>query len=180
MTKSKLEDEMVGLLGGRVSEKLIIGDITTGAQNDIQRATAIARKMVTEYGMSNDIGPIAFGTGHDEVFIGRDLGRSRNFSEEIASKIDNEIKRLIDESYMKAERILTEKIDKLHEVAKVLMEKEKLYEDEFNAIIEGKATAEDFISSDATNDKQELDNDKQENVEKVNKVNKDNQDTDEN
>ncbi len=94
MSKSKLEDEIVGLLGGRVAEKLIIGDISTGAKNDIDRATTIARKMVMDYGMSNTLGPIAFGSGHDEVFLGRDLGKGRNFSEDIAYKIDQEIKKI--------------------------------------------------------------------------------------
>ncbi|WP_102399469.1 ATP-dependent zinc metalloprotease FtsH [Haloimpatiens massiliensis] len=145
-SKSRLEDEMVGLLGGRVAERLIIGDISTGAKNDIDRATNIARKMVMEFGMSEELGPIAFGTGHEEVFLGRDIGRNRDFSEEIASKIDSEIKRLIDEAYMKAERLLTEHVNKLHDVAKALLAKEKLNADEFNALIDGKITLEEIIA----------------------------------
>lgn len=145
-SKSRLEDEMVGLLGGRVAERLIIGDISTGAKNDIDRATSIARKMVMEFGMSEELGPIAFGTGHEEVFLGRDIGRNRDFSEEIASKIDSEIKRLIDEAYMKAERLLTEHVNKLHDVAKALLAKEKLNADEFNALIDGKITLEEIIA----------------------------------
>ncbi|MFD3155553.1 ATP-dependent zinc metalloprotease FtsH [Haloimpatiens sp. FM7330] len=144
-SKLRLEDEMVSLLGGKVAERLIIGDISTGAKNDIDRATAIARKMVMEFGMSDELGPIAFGSGHEEVFLGRDIGRSRNYGEEVASKIDSEIKRLIDEAYMKAERILTENIDKLHSVAKALIEKEKLNADEFNGIIDGKIDVEKMI-----------------------------------
>ncbi|EJO5347461.1 ATP-dependent zinc metalloprotease FtsH [Clostridium botulinum] len=134
MSKSKLEDEIVGLLGGRVAEKLIIGDISTGAKNDIDRATTIARKMVMDYGMSSTLGPIAFGSGHDEVFLGRDLGKGRNFSEDVAYKIDQEIKKLIDTGYKEAERLLNENISKLHAVAQELLEKEKLEADEFEEI----------------------------------------------
>ncbi|OBR96350.1 MULTISPECIES: ATP-dependent zinc metalloprotease FtsH [Clostridium] len=133
MSKSKLEDEIVGLLGGRVAEKLIIGDISTGAKNDIERATTIAKKMVMDYGMS-DLGPIAFGSGHDEVFLGRDLGKGRNFSEEVAFEIDKEIRKLIDESYDKAEKLLSDNLNKLHAVAKQLLEKEKLEANEFEEI----------------------------------------------
>ncbi|KOR24690.1 ATP-dependent zinc metalloprotease FtsH [Clostridium sp. FAM 1755] len=134
MSKSKLEDEIVGLLGGRVAEKLIIGDISTGAKNDIDRATTIARKMVMDYGMSNALGPIAFGSGHDEVFLGRDLGKGRNFSEDVAYKIDQEIKKLIDTGYNEAERLLNENISKLHAVAQELLKKEKLEANEFEEI----------------------------------------------
>ncbi|MDF2883150.1 MAG: cell division protein FtsH [Clostridiaceae bacterium] len=134
MSKSRLEDEIVGLLGGRVAEKLVIGDISTGAKSDIDRATTIARKMVMDYGMSDALGPIAFGSGHDEVFLGRDLGKSRNYSEEVANKIDEQIKILIDESYNKALALLTENINKLHAVAQALLEKEKLEAVEFEEI----------------------------------------------
>lgn len=133
-SKSRLKDEMIGLLGGRVAEKLIIGDISTGAKNDIDRTTAIARKMVMEFGMSDELGPISYGSGHDEVFMGRDFGKSRNFSEEVAARIDSEIRRFIDEAYIKAERLLTENVDKLHAVAQALLEKEKLEADEFENI----------------------------------------------
>ncbi|MTK11369.1 MAG: ATP-dependent metallopeptidase FtsH/Yme1/Tma family protein [Clostridiaceae bacterium] len=133
MSKTKLQDEIIGLLGGRVAEKLIIGDISTGAKNDIERATTISRKMVMDYGMS-DLGPIAFGSGHDEVFLGRDLGKGRNFSEEVAFEIDKEIRKLIDQGYNKAEKLLNENISKLHAVAKELLEREKLEADEFEEI----------------------------------------------
>lgn len=134
-SKSKLKDEMVGLLGGRVAEKLIMGDISTGAKNDIDRASHIARSMVMDYGMSEEIGTISFSTsGHDEVFLGRDLGKGRNFSEEIGSKIDKEIKRFIDEAYDRANKLLKENINKLHAVAKALIEKEKLDAEEFEDI----------------------------------------------
>jgi cell division protease FtsH len=134
-SKLKLKDEMVGLLGGRVAEKLILKDISTGAKNDIDRASAIARKMVMEYGMSDVLGPISFGNDHNEVFLGRDLGKSRNFSEEIANIIDSEVKSLIDEAYGKAEKILADNISKLHAVAQELLLKEKLEGTEFEAII---------------------------------------------
>lgn len=134
MSRSKLEDEIVGLLGGRVAEKLVIGDISTGAKSDIERASAIARKMVMEYGMSDKLGPIAFGAGHDEVFLGRDFGKNKNYSEEVAFKIDEEIKRLIDQGYNKAQQLLTENINRLHSVAQALLEKEKLEADEFEEI----------------------------------------------
>ena len=134
MSKSKLEDEIVGLLGGRVAEKLVLGDISTGAKNDIERATTIARKMVMDFGMSESIGPIAFGSGHDEVFMGRDFGRSKNYSEEVAFKIDEEIKKLIDTGYNKAQELLTENISKLHAVAKALLEREKLEAAEFEEL----------------------------------------------
>lgn len=133
-SKAKLKDEMVGLLGGRVAEKLIMGDISTGAKNDIDRASNIARSMVMEYGMSDEIGTISYGSGHDEVFLGRDIGKSRNFSEELGSKIDNEIKKFIDEAYDKANKLLKENIDKLHAVAQALIEKEKLEGKEFEEI----------------------------------------------
>ncbi|WP_138203414.1 ATP-dependent zinc metalloprotease FtsH [Haloimpatiens lingqiaonensis] len=170
-SKSRLEDEMVGLLGGRVAEKLIIGDISTGAKSDIDRATNIARKMVMEFGMSEELGPIAFGTGHEEVFLGRDIGRNRDFSEEIASKIDSEIKRLIDEAYMKAERLLTEHVEKLHDVAKALLVKEKLNADEFNALIDGKITLEEVIAEEKNAeeaiDSVEVKDESEENIAKI-------------
>ena len=132
--KKKLEDEMAGLLGGRVAEKIIFGDISTGASNDIERATDIAKKMVMSYGMSDDLGPISFTSGHDEVFLGRDFGKSREYSEEVAARIDSEIRRFIDEAYERAEKILTENTNRLHNVANALLEKEKLEADEFEAV----------------------------------------------
>jgi len=134
-SKSKLEDEMIELLGGRVAEKLIMGDISTGAKNDIDRASHIARSMVMDYGMSDEIGTISYNTsGHDEVFLGRDLGKGREFSEEIGSKIDKEIKRFIDEAYDKANKLLKENMNKLHAVAQALIEKEKLDAQEFEDV----------------------------------------------
>ena len=134
MSKTKLEDEIVGLLGGRVAEKLVIGDISTGAKSDIDRASSIARKMIMEYGMSDNLGPISFGTDQDEVFLGRDLGKSRNFSEEVGAKIDIEVKGLIVDAYKKAETLLSDNMSKLKAVAEALLDKEKLEADEFEQI----------------------------------------------
>ncbi|WP_054200528.1 ATP-dependent zinc metalloprotease FtsH, partial [Clostridium baratii] len=110
-SKLRLKDDMVGLLGGRVAEQLILGDISTGAKNDIDRTSAIARSMVMEYGMSEKLGTISYGSEQNEVFLGRDLGRGRNFSEEIGSEIDREVKKFVDEAYERAESILKENIN---------------------------------------------------------------------
>lgn len=133
-SKNKLKDEMVGLLGGRVAEKLIMGDISTGAKNDIDRASNIARSMIMEYGMSDVIGTISYNAGQDEVFLGRDIGKGRNFSEELGAKIDKEIKKTIDEAYNKAIDLLSNNLNKLHAVAQALIEKEKLDAKEFEEI----------------------------------------------
>ena len=137
MSKSEMMDEIVHLLGGRVAESLVLNDISTGAQNDIERATSIARKMVTEYGMSDRLGPMTFGTKSEEVFLGRDLGRTRNYSEEVAAEIDREIKRIIEEAYKRAESLLRGNIEKLHRVAKALIEREKLNGEEFEKVFNG-------------------------------------------
>lgn len=133
-SKSELEDEIVMLLGGRVAEKIILDDISTGASNDIERATGIARKMVTTYGMSEALGPIEFGTGSDEVFLGRDFTRSRNYSEEVAALIDKEIKNIVELAYKKAESLLRDNLNRLHKVAEALLDKEKLDSDEFEEV----------------------------------------------
>lgn len=130
-SKSKLKDEMVGLLGGRVAEKIILSDISTGAKNDIDRCSAIARAMVMEYGMSDKLGTISYSADNNEVFLGKNLGHGRNFSEEVGAEIDKEVKRFIDEAYDKAINLLTENINKLHAVAAVLLEKEKIDGEEF-------------------------------------------------
>ena len=135
-SKEKLLDEMVGLLGGRVAEKLILGDISTGAKNDIDRASSIARSMVMEYGMSDKIGTISYGSDSNEVFLGRDLGRGRNFSEEVGAMIDKEIKSLISNAYNTAEELLKKNVNKLHAVASTLLEKEKIDGKEFEEIFE--------------------------------------------
>ena len=134
VSKTEMEENIVSLLGGRMAEELIIGDISTGASNDIERATAIARNMVTKYGMSEKLGTITLGQDQNEVFLGRDLAHAKTYSEETASAIDAEIKRIIDIGYNKAKQILTEHSDKLHAVASILLEKEKITSEEFEAI----------------------------------------------
>lgn len=134
MTKSQMEDAIVQMLGGRVAEELVLKDISTGAQNDLDRATKIARSMVTHYGMSEKLGPMTYGTDEDEVFIGRDLGRTRNYSEEVAAEIDKEMRTFIDKAYSKAEKLLSENINKLHKVAEALLDKETLDGNEFEEI----------------------------------------------
>ncbi|MDY2986835.1 MAG: ATP-dependent zinc metalloprotease FtsH [Peptoniphilus sp.] len=137
MTKGQMEDKIVTLLGGRVAEDLVLDDISTGAHNDIQRATQMARDMVTEYGMSEKIGTINLSTDEGEVFIGRDLGRSRNYSEQTAYAIDQEVKRMIDEAYAKCKAILSENMDRLLKVSDTLLEKETITRNEFEKIISG-------------------------------------------
>ncbi len=146
MSKSDMENEIVSLLGGRVAEKLIIGDICTGASNDIQRATNIARNMVTRYGMSEALGPIVYGSEHDEgeVFLGRDFNTSRNYSEGTATLIDNEIKRIINTAYDTAMELLSKNIDKLHFIAEFLQKNEVMDADQFNAAMEGTPTIEEL------------------------------------
>lgn len=134
MTKSKMEAQLVTLLGGRAAEALVLKDISTGAQNDIERATKLARQMVTHYGMSEKLGPMTYGTDDEEIFVGRDFGRTRNYSEEVAAAIDREMRSLIDKAYSKAEQLLRENIDKLHKVAEALLEKETLNAKEFEEI----------------------------------------------
>lgn len=133
-SRSDITEEIVGLLGGRAAEKLVLDDISTGATNDIERATNLARKMVTEFGMSERLGPMTFGSAHDEVFLGRDFTRSRNYSEEVAAQIDKEIRNIIEDAYHKAETLLKDNISKLHKVAEALLEKEKLEADEFEEV----------------------------------------------
>ena len=134
MSKTEMEENIVSLLGGRVAEKLILNDISTGASNDIERASKIARDMVTKYGMSEKIGSIMFGSGQEEVFLGRDFTQSKNYSEETASLIDEETKKIVDTAYDRAMQILSDNVDKLHAVAAVLLEKEKIDSEEFEAI----------------------------------------------
>ncbi len=137
MSKTEMEENIVSLLGGRVAEALILNDVSTGASNDIERATAIARNMVTKYGMSDRIGTLTLGSDQDQVFLGRDLAHAKTYSEETASVIDEEIKKIVDTAYAKAKQILTEHIDKLHAVAGILLEKEKIEADEFEQIFAG-------------------------------------------
>lgn len=134
MAKSELIDQVTHLLGGRVSESLVLNEISTGAQNDLDRATNIVRRMITEFGMSETLGPLTLGHKQEEVFLGRDIGQQRNYSEEVAAAIDKEIRNIIDKCYHRAESLLNENMRKLHKVAEVLLEKEKLDADEFQEV----------------------------------------------
>lgn len=131
MGKSELMDQVTHLLGGRASEELVLNEVSTGAQNDLERATEIARRMVMEYGMSENLGPMTLGHKQEEVFLGRDLTRGRNYSEEVAASIDKEVRNIIDKCYQKARTLLSENVNKLHKVAQALLEREKLDEQEF-------------------------------------------------
>lgn len=148
LMKSKMLDDIVGLLGGRVAEKIIFNDISTGASNDIERASEQARKMVTRYGMSEKLGPIAFGQNNDEVFLGKDYNHMRNYSEAVASQIDQEVEKIILNAYKQTEDILTEHIDKLHAVALELVKREKLTGDEFKRIMNGEELEPLFADED--------------------------------
>ena len=136
ITKKKMEMEIVSLLGGRVAEEMEIGDVTTGASNDIQRATAMARNMVMKYGMSEKIGLIQLGQKNEEVFLGREIGHSRNYGEEVATLIDSEIRRIVEEGHQMAKDLLTQHYDVLIKTRDFLMEKEKMTGDEFKQLFE--------------------------------------------
>ena len=136
ISKTEMLENIVSLLGGRVSESIVLDDISTGASNDIERATQLAKAMVTKYGMSERIGTIMLGSDQDEVFLGRDLAQERSYSEETAGIIDEEMKKIIDWAYGQAKNILEEHRDKLDAVAGVLMEKEKITGEEFDKIFE--------------------------------------------
>lgn len=142
MTKMMMEQEIVSLLGGRAAEELVIKDITTGASNDIERATSMARDMVTKYGMSELLGPIQFGGDNDEVFIGRDWGHARNYGEGVAATIDQEVNRIVTDAYREAKRLLQENMEMLHATAKLLVEKEKVTGDEFRSLFDQKVRNE--------------------------------------
>ena len=143
MMKSRMLDDIVSLLGGRVAEKIIFNDISTGASNDIQRASEIARKMITKYGMSEKLGPIAFGTGNDEVFLGKDYNHMKNYSENVAAVIDEEVNKIITDAYKRTEQILTEHVDKLHLLAETLVKLEKVNEEQFVTLMENGALPEE-------------------------------------
>jgi cell division protease FtsH len=135
MSKKKMEEELIILLGGRVAEHIVFGDISTGASNDIERASDIARKMVTKYGMSDTLGPITFGSGHDEVFLGKDYGTVRNYSEEIAKEIDEEVNRIITTAYKNCEKLLKEHYDRLELLAQYLIVNEKINGTDFDSLM---------------------------------------------
>ncbi|WP_418817690.1 ATP-dependent zinc metalloprotease FtsH [Pseudoruminococcus massiliensis] len=144
-SKKEMKEDIVVLLGGRVAEALIIGDISTGASNDIERATKLAFAMVAQYGMSDTLGPIAYSTDDSNVFLGKELGHSKNYSESTAAKIDKEVSDIITTGYNKTEEILKNNIGRLHEVAKFLISNEKMSGDEFKKVMEG-ASAEELLT----------------------------------
>ena len=134
-TRSEMLDELKVLLGGRVAEALVLKEISSGASNDLQRATSLARQMICEYGMSPELGPMTFGHRQDQVFLGRDIGRDKDCSEEVAAKIDKEIRKFIDEAYQKTESLLNENMDKLHLIADALIERETLEGEEIDQLM---------------------------------------------
>ncbi len=133
-SKNEMLDQLVVLLGGRVAEKLVLDDISTGASNDIERVTAIAKSMVVKYGMSDKLGAMTFGSGHDEVFIGKDYGRARDYSESVAAQIDAEIKAIVDDAYARCTKLLTENMDALERVAQALLEEETIDGERFEEV----------------------------------------------
>ena len=145
-TKGEMEEQVIHLLGGRVAEKITLDDISTGASNDIERATEIARSMVTKYGMSDKIGPINYSSS-DEIFLGKDFSTKKNFSEEVAAVIDEEIHRIVETAFAKAEKLLSDHIDMLRTIAEVLLEVETLDGEQFEALVSGEKTAEELIAS---------------------------------
>lgn len=134
-TRSEMLDELKVLLGGRVAEALVLKEISSGASNDLQRATSLARQMICEYGMSPELGPMTFGHRQDQVFLGRDIGRDKDYSEEVAAKIDKEIRKFIDEAYQKTESLLNENMDRLHLIADALIERETLEGEEIDQLM---------------------------------------------
>jgi len=140
-TKNSMLDDIVVLLGGRVAEKLVLGDISTGASNDIERATQVAKSMVTEYGMSDRIGPVSYKSGSGEVFLGRDYGHAKDYSEAFAQEIDEEISTIIHNGYERTEKILTDHMNKLEELAQYLIKYEKIDGDKFNKLMKGELEA---------------------------------------
>ena len=161
MTKTKMQDELVDLLGGRVAEELVLDDISTGAQNDLQRVSQIARAMVTKYAFSENLPSMSFGDSSDEVFLGRDFTTRRNYSEEVASQIDKEVEAIVENAYRRAKQILSENMDKLHNVAKALLKYETLDKEQFEQAYNGTI---DMSDDEDTNKKVELDKENTENT----------------
>ena len=152
VSKNEMFENIVVLLGGRVAEKLILDDISTGASNDLERATSTARNMVTRYGFSDNLGPVVYGQGEHEVFLGRDYTNTPSYSDNVAAEIDNEIRTLVESAFAQAEQILNEHMDKLHVVAQYLIKNEKVDGKTFYALIEGKIKEDDFVNEDSNND----------------------------
>ena len=144
VSKNEMKNKIVVLLGGRVAEKLILDDISTGASNDLERAPGIARSMVTRYGFSEKLGPVVYGQDEHEVFLGRDFNSNRNYSENVAAEIDSEIRSIIEDAYQVCEDILSEHIDQLHFIAKYLMKFDKIDGADFEKLMKGEMTEEVF------------------------------------
>ncbi|MFV0413556.1 MAG: ATP-dependent zinc metalloprotease FtsH, partial [Oscillospiraceae bacterium] len=136
-TKTQMKENIVSMLGGRVAEKLVLDDISTGASNDLERATGLARSMVTRYGFSERLGPVVYDTDPGETFLGRDFSSGRHYSEEVASQIDSEIREMMDEAFEAAKNILEEHMGQLHLISKTLLEREKISGDDFRILMEG-------------------------------------------
>lgn len=134
-TRSEMLDELKVLLGGRVAEAIVLKEISSGASNDLQRATQLARQMICEYGMSENIGPVTFGHRQDQVFLGRDIARDKDYSEEVAAEIDKEVRAFIEDAYAATEKLLSDNLDKLHVIAQALIERETLDEEEINQLV---------------------------------------------
>ena len=134
-TRSEMLDELKVLLGGRVAEALVLKEISSGASNDLQHATQLARQMICEYGMSENIGPVTFGHRQDQVFLGRDIARDKDYSEEVAAEIDKEVRAFIEDAYAATEKLLSDNLDKLHVIAQALIERETLEEEEINQLV---------------------------------------------
>lgn len=180
MTKKKMEASIVSLLGGRVAESLVLDDISTGASNDIERATKIARAMVTHYGMSEKLGTINYDSSENEVFIGRDLGRSRDYSERTAAEIDDEVTRIINEAYAKCKELLSENLDKLLALSDALLEKETIYSKDFEKIFNGEKLDEESIDLEDTINEEDLSEEAKELIHKKDKKDaEDNEDSEE-
>ena len=146
-TRSELLDQIKALLGGRVAEAIVLGEISTGAQNDLERATALARKMICEYGMSERLGPITFGKRRDQVFLGRDFGHEKDYSEEVASEIDKEVRTFIEEAYVQTKELLSNNMDKLHLIAEALLEKETLEGKEIEHLLQAGKLPEKIVEA---------------------------------
>lgn len=168
MTKRQMEQHIVSLLGGRVAELLVLDDISTGASNDIERATAVARAMVTQYGMSDRLGTINYDSSENEIFVGRDLGKGKSYSERTAAEIDEEVARIINEAYAKAKELLSENMDKLLRLAEVLLEKETVDGKEFEQIFNGESLIMEDSDDRSTITKEELSAEAREIVEEKN------------
>ena len=165
VSKTEMKENIVTLLGGRVAEKLILEDISTGASNDIERATAIARNMVTKYGFSDKLGPMVYGTDQNEVFLGRDFNSSKNNSENVAAEIDAEMREIIEEGYERAKDLLEQNMDQLHLLAKYLMKYEKIDDVDFEKLMKGELD-ESVLNDDEDSDNESEEGNTEENKEK--------------